>query len=150
VVVDLRHGKRGAGEHREDGKTARDEWECPKVHGPTVPVGRARVYAVRRRNPHGSETSVRHGSLISDTDTRDQPSGSPAAAFMLSTPPTIIVPKPGAGIARLAGYGNLMGKGLCEVRFGRPLISEGCERVPRAREIKAGFRSFRRRPDRGP
>jgi hypothetical protein len=69
---------------------------------------------------------------------------------MLSTPPTIIVPKLGAGIARLAGYENLMGKGLCEVRFGRPLISEGCERVPRAREIKAGFRSFRRRSDRGP
>jgi hypothetical protein len=69
---------------------------------------------------------------------------------MLSTPPTIIVPKLGAGIARLAGYENLMGKGLCEVRFGRPLISEGCERVPRAREIKAGFRSFRRRPDRSP
>lgn len=68
---------------------------------------------------------------------------------MLSTLPTSIVSKPGAEIARLAGYENLMGKGLCEVRFGRPLISEGCERVPRAREIKAGFLSFHRRRDGG-
>ncbi len=31
-----------------------------------------------------------------------------------------------------------------------PLISEGCEPVQRAREIKAGFRRFRRRWDRRP
>ena len=33
VVVDLRRGERGAGEHREDGKPVRDERECPEVHG---------------------------------------------------------------------------------------------------------------------